>query len=89
MSAVSNPQYLFLDEPTTGVDPIARKELREILKELKNRYQTSSIFTTHTMSEAEKLCDRIMILVGGKLMIEGSVENLRSQLKGYSLKIYK
>ena len=65
MSAIFNPQYKFLDEPTTGLDPLARKRFREIIQFQKKVYGASSVFTTHTMNEAEKTCDRIMILING------------------------
>ena len=64
-SACSNPLYKFMDEPTTGLDPIARKRFREIVEFQKNIYGSSSILTTHTMNEAERTCDKIVIIVNG------------------------
>lgn len=89
ISAIANPAFKFLDEATTGLDPLARKRFREIVEKQKSVYGGSSVFTTHTMSEAEKMCDRIAILVNGSFAIVDSVENIKNQSRGYNLTLYK
>ena len=59
---------IFLDEPTVGLDPIARRSLLNMIKENK----TSTLFTTHRLDEAEFLCERIAIIIGGKLVCIGT-----------------
>jgi ABC-2 type transport system ATP-binding protein len=72
---LSEPDLLFLDEPTDGVDPIGRKEIRDILLELKGRGKTIFL-NSHLLSEVELVCDRIAILNKGDLIKEGSVDEL-------------
>lgn len=75
MALISEPRILFLDEPTLGLDVIARHELWEIIRSLKER--TTIILTTHYMEEAEALSDRIGIMKNGCLMATGTVEELK------------
>jgi ABC-2 type transport system ATP-binding protein len=76
ISLLNNPKILLLDEPTTGLDPNARREIWNILLKLKNESQTSLILTTHYMEEAEQLCDYIIIIDNGKILLEGTRELL-------------
>ncbi|TWV12461.1 ABC transporter ATP-binding protein [Bacteroidaceae bacterium HV4-6-C5C] len=76
VALLNTPQILFLDEPTTGLDPHSRLDLWNILKELKDRGETTLILTTHYMEEAESLCDRIIIIDEGKVLKEGKLEDL-------------
>ncbi len=78
IALINNPKILLLDEPTTGLDPNARREIWAILQELKERSQTSMILTTHYMEEAEKLCDQIVIIDNGLILKEGTLEELLS-----------
>lgn len=89
ISSMSNPTFKFMDEPTTGLDPIARKRFREIVEKQKGVYGGSSVFTTHTMSEAERMCDRIAILINGTFVVVDSVENIKNQTNGFNLTLYK
>jgi ABC-2 type transport system ATP-binding protein len=84
IALLNNPKILMLDEPTTGLDPTARREIWAILQLLKDRSQTSLILTTHYMEEAEKLCDKIVILDNGVILKEGTLEDLLSYGKDYS-----
>lgn len=77
LALVSHPSVLFLDEPTLGLDVIARRELWHTIKSLKGKH--TIILTTHYMEEAEALADRIGIMKGGKLLFVGSKEELYSQ----------
>ena len=74
MALISEPQILFLDEPTLGLDVIARHELWETIRELKGRI--TIILTTHYMEEAQALSDRIGIMKNGRLLAVGTVEEL-------------
>ncbi len=76
LSLINRPQILLLDEPTTGLDPNARREIWSILLDLKEHTQTSLILTTHYMEEAEQLCDYILIMNRGKVLKEGTLEDL-------------
>ena len=79
MALISEPQILFLDEPTLGLDVIARHELWEVIRSLKGKI--TIILTTHYMEEAEALSDRIGIMKNGKLLTIGSVDELKRTAK--------
>ncbi len=76
---VNNPVVLFLDEPTTGLDPQARRNVWELVQEIKKRDKTI-ILTTHYMDEAELLCDRVAIMDAGKIIALDTPKNLIDQL---------
>ncbi len=78
---VGDPELLFLDEPTTGLDPQSRRQLWDILRRLKQQGRTFLI-TTHYMDEAEKLCDLIAIVDHGKVIAQGSPTQLIARLGG-------
>ena len=77
MALIGEPQILFLDEPTLGLDVIARHELWEVIRSLKGR--VTIILTTHYMEEAEELSDRIGIMKSGRLLAEGTVDELKAK----------
>lgn len=92
MALVSEPQILFLDEPTLGLDVIARSELWDLIRELKGK--TTVILTTHYMEEAEALSDRVGIMKDGKLLAVGTSRELNektgsNRLEDAFLKIVK
>ena len=76
VALLNNPQILFLDEPTTGLDPHSRLDLWNILQELKNKGNTTLILTTHYMEEAQSLCEHIIIIDEGKIIKEGKLNDL-------------
>lgn len=76
IALLNDPQILLLDEPTTGLDPNARREIWDILLNLKKEKGTTLILTTHYMEEAEQLCDRIVIIDSGKILGDGTLESL-------------
>ena len=78
---VGEPQLLFLDEPTTGLDPQSRRQLWDILRAFRSRGRTI-LLTTHYMDEAERLCDRVAIVDHGKVIALGSPAQLIAQLGG-------
>lgn len=77
MALISEPTILFLDEPTLGLDVLARRELWEIIKALKGK--VTVILTTHYMEEAEALSDRIGIMKGGALLAVGTADELKAK----------
>ena len=77
MALISEPQILFLDEPTLGLYVIARRDLWEVIRSLKGHI--TIILTTHYMEEAEELSDRIGIMKSGRLLAEGTVEELKEK----------
>ncbi|MEL7497881.1 MAG: ABC transporter ATP-binding protein [Planctomycetota bacterium] len=72
---VGNPELIFLDEPTTGLDPTSRRQLWEIIETFKRESKTV-LLTTHYMEEAERLCDRVAIFDAGKIIAEGTPQEL-------------
>ena len=81
-STLHRPQVLFLDEPTVGLDPIARDAVWKHLIDLRKNYGTTLFFTTHYMEEAESYCDRIAIMHRGKVAALGTCKELEVSLGG-------
>src|SRR5271157_4576731 len=81
---VGNPKILFLDEPTTGLDPQSRRQLWEIVRQFQQRRGTV-LLTTHYMDEAERLCDRLAIIDQGKIIAEGTPAELIKQYCGQNM----
>jgi ABC-2 type transport system ATP-binding protein len=81
---INQPKIIFLDEPTTGLDPQARRSLWELVKQIRQR-GTTVIITTHYMDEAEYLCDRVAIIDSGKIIALNSPDQLIDELvaKGF------
>jgi len=85
MSLIMCPKVEFLDEPTTGVDPVSRRALVRMMKKMK---MSSVLLTTHRMDEAEQLCDNIAIMINGKFVVYGTPSYLRTRYgRGYSVVI--
>jgi ABC-2 type transport system ATP-binding protein len=72
-----NPELVFLDEPTAGLDPVAAAALREDLANLVRQHGVTVFLTTHNLTEAEKLCNRVGVIRSGKLIADGSPDELR------------
>jgi ABC-2 type transport system ATP-binding protein len=79
---VGNPKILFLDEPTTGLDPQSRRRLWEIIREFQ-KHGGTVLLTTHYMDEAERLCDRLAIVDHGQIIAEGTPADLIARLGGH------
>ncbi len=79
---MNNPELIFLDEPTDGVDPIGRKEIRDVLENLKN-CGTTIFLNSHLLSEVELVSNRVAIMNSGKLLTEGTVEDLTTSKESY------
>src|SRR5207245_2359132 len=78
---VGDPDLLFLDEPTTGLDPQSRRQIWEIIRDLRRRGRTI-LLTTHYMDEAERLCDRVAVVDYGRVIALGTPSELIASLKG-------
>jgi ABC-2 type transport system ATP-binding protein len=76
-----DPKVLFLDEPMSGLDPMGRREVRDLIEQLKQRGKTV-FFSTHILSDAESLCDRVAIIHHGELRGVGAVADLTSSVEG-------
>ncbi|HEV8565964.1 MAG TPA: ABC transporter ATP-binding protein [Actinoplanes sp.] len=81
---VGRPELLFLDEPTVGFDPAARREFHDLVHRLTDVDDTTILLTTHDLDEAEKLADRIVILAGGRIIADGSADELSRRIAGES-----
>lgn len=79
---VGRPELLFLDEPTAGFDPHARREFHDLMHRLADFEDTTILLTTHDLDEAEKLADRILILAAGRIVADGSADQLARQISG-------
>jgi ABC-2 type transport system ATP-binding protein len=79
---IGNPEVLFLDEPTVGFDPKARRDFHDVIHRLSGMNNTTILLTTHDLDEAEKLADRILILAGGKIVANGSADQLAREVAG-------
>ncbi len=80
-----NPPLLLLDEPTTGLDPKSRRDVQTFLEDLRRREGTTILLTSHDMAETERLCARIGFIAKGKLIAEGTAEELKRQSSADSL----
>ncbi len=85
---VNNPKVLFLDEPTTGLDPQARRHVWELIQKIRD-HGVTIVLTTHYMEEAELLCDRVAIMDGGKIIAIDSPDNMVKKLlkSGFKKKV--
>jgi ABC-2 type transport system ATP-binding protein len=79
---VGRPELLFLDEPTAGFDPRARRDFHDLVHRLTDLEDTTILLTTHDLAEAEQLADRILILAEGRIVADGSADQLALQASG-------
>jgi len=77
-----NPDILFLDEPTIGLDVVAKERIRKFIQLINKERGTTVILTTHDLSEVEKLCERVMIIDHGKLLFDGELSQLKERFGG-------
>ena len=78
LGIIGSPMLLFLDEPTTGFDPAARRRSWELVRSMRDE-GTTVVLTTHYLEEAEELADRLIVMAGGRIVAEGTPEQLREQ----------
>jgi ATP-binding cassette subfamily A (ABC1) protein 3 len=87
---IGGPALQFFDEPSSGMDPMARRHLWRTINDAQKAYKPAIIFSTHSMSEAENLCQRIAIMVNGKFVCLGSVQHLKHKYaRGYQVTLKK
>ncbi|KAL1445054.1 hypothetical protein MTO96_045235 [Rhipicephalus appendiculatus] len=80
--------FVFLDEPYAGVDVVSRSKISRAISEIKKRSSTTFVLTSHNMDECEFSCDRVTIMVGGRMMCLGTVQHLREKFgQGYRLEM--
>ena len=70
-----DPMFLILDEPTTGLDPLGRQEIKQLIEEMRNKGKTILI-STHNLLEAQQICDEICVIYDGQILTGGTVDNL-------------
>ncbi|WP_157373101.1 ABC transporter ATP-binding protein [Agromyces sp. Root81] len=80
---VGRPELVFLDEPTTGLDPKARRDFHALVRRIRDDLESTVLITTHDLDEAEKLADRIVILTGGRIVADGTSEQLARKIVGH------
>lgn len=80
-----HPEILFLDEPTTGIDVLGARRVRNLLRQLSVKEKITTVLTTHDLTEVEQLCDRVGILVNGKLVAIGNSDELENEFKAANL----
>jgi ABC-2 type transport system ATP-binding protein len=78
---LSHPEVLLLDEPTTGLDPRSKREVQAVVQELREKYGTTILLTTHDMNEADTLCDRIAIMNSGKVIALDTPAGLKALIQ--------
>jgi ABC-2 type transport system ATP-binding protein len=76
-SLLHNPAIVFLDEPTIGLDIVVKTEIREFLKSMNQRYETTILLTTHDLQDIEALCSRVIMLDDGRIIYDGGLEELK------------
>jgi ABC-2 type transport system ATP-binding protein len=87
LGVIHRPRVLFLDEPTTGLDPEARAELWAEITRLAAREQVTVLLTTHYLDEADRMADRLAIVDAGRVVVEGTPEELKKELRGDSVQV--
>ena len=76
-SLLHNPKMLFFDEPTIGLDPIAKDTLRQLIKKINKELKTTIFFTSHDVGDIEEICKRVIIINNGKIVLDDSMKNLK------------
>ena len=76
-SLIHEPKVLFLDEPTIGLDPVVKENIRTLIKRMNKEYKTTVFLTSHDVGDIEKLCKRVIIINNGRLVLDDSMENLK------------
>ncbi len=76
-SLIHEPEVLFLDEPTIGLDPVVKENIRSLIKRMNKEFQTTVFLTSHDIGDIEKLCKRIIIVNHGRIVTDDSMENLK------------
>ena len=76
-SLIHNPKILFLDEPTIGLDPVVKENIRKLIKKMNKEYNTTIFLTSHDVLDIEKLCKRVIIVNNGRIVMDDTMNNLK------------
>lgn len=76
-SLIHKPKVLFLDEPTIGLDPVVKENIRVLIKKMNKEFNTTIFLTSHDVGDIEKLCKRVIIIDGGQIVLDDTMENLK------------
>ena len=76
-SLIHEPKVLFLDEPTIGLDPVVKENIRSLIKRMNKEYKTTVVLTSHDVGDIEKLCKRVIIVNNGQIVMDDTMENLK------------
>ena len=76
-SLIHKPAILFLDEPTIGLDPVVKENVRSLIKKMNKEYKTTIFLTSHDIGDIEKLCKRVVIVNHGKIIMDDTMNNLK------------
>jgi ABC-2 type transport system ATP-binding protein len=85
VSLIHSPKILFLDEPTIGLDPLVKENVRELIITMNREYGTTIFLTSHDIGDIESLCDRIIIIKHGEIVIDGATEGIKNYFGNESL----
>ena len=80
-SLIHNPEILFLDEPTIGLDPVVKENIRVLIKRMNKEFGTTIFLTSHDVGDIEKLCKRVIIINDGKIVLDESILNYNKKKK--------
>lgn len=76
-SLIHKPEILFLDEPTIGLDPVVKEDIRKLIKKMNKEFNTTIFLTSHDIGDIEKLCKRVIIINSGKIIMDDKMDNLK------------
>ena len=79
---LTSPTVLLLDEPTTGLDPRSKMDVQAFIEEVRDRHDATIVLTTHDLAEAERLCDRIALINDGRMVAQGTPDELKARVSG-------
>jgi ABC-2 type transport system ATP-binding protein len=79
---LTSPVLLLLDEPTTGLDPVSKRQVQDFVAEVRKEHDATILLTTHDMDEAEALCDRIAVIDQGRIVAQGTADELKARADG-------
>jgi len=82
------PKILFLDEPTIGMDIIAKKKLRDYIKKINEKEKTTILLTSHDLDDIEQLCSRVVIINHGSIIFDGPIEKLKEKLNAKRIELF-
>jgi ABC-2 type transport system ATP-binding protein len=83
----ADPQLVFLDEPTDGLDPLARDEVLTLIRQISEEYGIDVVISSHLLEEVEQICDNIVILNAGKLVAAGQLDKLTGESTGLEIEL--